>query len=221
MSKTVLGLILAAWPVLAGENVILNSGLRIHVDRHERQGDLFLLYTRDGSTQVPAAAIANFEPDDYVAPAPAPAPPMQVAQVAESAPEIAEPKIPADPAKLVQEAAVRSGLPPEFVESVAKVESGLRVDAVSPKGALGVMQLMPQTARAMNADPRDPSQNIDAGARLLRDLLLRYDGNVVKALAAYNAGTGAVDRYHGLPPYPETQNYVNQVIRRYQQSGGK
>ena len=88
-------------------------------------------------------------------------------------------------------------------------------NAVSPKGALGVMQLMPQTARALGADPTDMEQNIDAGTRLLRDLLVRYNGDVVKALAAYNAGEGAVDRYNGLPPYPETQNYVNKVIHGY------
>ena len=123
-----------------------------------------------------------------------------------------------DPKTLVRDAAVRSGLPPEFVESVASVESALRTDAISPKGAIGVMQLMPATARALAADPNDPQQNIDAGTRLLRELLIKYDGDVVKALAAYNAGSGAVDRYQGLPPYPETQNYVNKVIRSYQQS---
>jgi soluble lytic murein transglycosylase-like protein len=112
-------------------------------------------------------------------------------------------------------------LPPALVECVARVESNLRTDAVSPKGALGVMQLMPATARELAADPYNTAQNIDAGARLLRELLIRYDGNVVKALSAYNAGSGAVDRYRGMPPYAETRDYVDKVIRAYVKDGGK
>ena len=119
---------------------------------------------------------------------------------------------------MVREAARRSGLPPEFVESVALVESGFRPGAVSPKGALGVMQLMPGTAKTLGADPRDTAQNIDAGTRLLRELLVRYDGDVVKALAAYNAGEGAVIKYgRRIPPYPETQQYVVGVRSYYNQ----
>ena len=120
----------------------------------------------------------------------------------------------------MRDAARRSGLPPEFVESVAQVESGFRPDAVSPKGALGVMQLMPGTARTLGADPHDTAQNIDAGTRLLRELLIKYDGDVVKALAAYNAGEGAVDQYQGMPPYNETRWYVKKVIDAYQKAGG-
>jgi soluble lytic murein transglycosylase-like protein len=77
------------------------------------------------------------------------------------------------------------------------------------------MQLMPATAKALGADPHDVAQNIDAGARLLRDLLLKYDGDVVKALSAYNAGPGAVARYQGLPPFDETRRYVNKVLAAY------
>jgi soluble lytic murein transglycosylase-like protein len=120
---------------------------------------------------------------------------------------------------LIREAALRAGLPPEFVASVARVESGLRANALSSKGAIGVMQLMPGTAKSLGADPHDVAQNIDAGARLLRDLLLKYDGDVVKALSAYNAGPGAVARYQGMPPYDETRRYVNKVIGAYQATG--
>ena len=122
---------------------------------------------------------------------------------------------------MVHEAALRSGLPPAFVESVAQVESGFRPDAVSPTGALGVMQLMPGTAKSLGADPHDTAQNIDAGTRLLRDLLVKYEGDVVKALAAYNAGEGAVDKYRGVPPYNETRWYVKKVIDAYQKAGGQ
>ncbi|MCX6638674.1 MAG: lytic transglycosylase domain-containing protein, partial [Acidobacteria bacterium] len=87
--------------------------------------------------------------------------------------------------------------------------------AISPKGAIGVMQLMPQTAAGLAANPFDPAENIEAGARLLRDLLVKYDGSAQLALAAYNAGSGAVDRHRGVPPYRETQLYVDRVIRDY------
>ena len=115
-------------------------------------------------------------------------------------------------------AALSNGLPPAFVHSVAKVESALRSDAVSPKGAIGIMQLMPATAAALSADPHDPAQNVEAGARLLRELLIKYENypdQVRRALAAYNAGSGAVDRYNGVPPYRETQAYVEKVLQNY------
>jgi soluble lytic murein transglycosylase-like protein len=94
-----------------------------------------------------------------------------------------------------------------------RAESGFAPGAVSPKGAIGLMQLMPGTARELGADPRDPAQNVDAGARYLRDLLLRYDYRLWHALAAYNAGPGAVDAHHGVPPYRETIDYINRVCR--------
>jgi soluble lytic murein transglycosylase-like protein len=116
---------------------------------------------------------------------------------------------------LVTRAAVRNGLPPELLHSIAQVESGYRQDAVSPKGAIGIMQLMPQTARDLQADASDAEQNVNAGARYLRQLLLKYMDDpyqVRKALAAYNAGPAAVDRYGGVPPYGETQRYVRRVL---------
>ena len=208
-------ILLALWalpdaPAKAGEYAVLTSGFRIHAERHETEGDQMRLYTKDGVTTIPAASVESFEAEEYVPPAPpvtAPAPPA--------------PAPPPNPKALLNSAALRSGLPPKFVESVAKVESALRPDAVSPKGAIGVMQLMPSTAKAMAADPNDVGQNIDAGTRLLRELLIKYDGDVVKALAAYNAGPAAVVRYNGMPPYPETENYVNKVIRDYQAAGGR
>jgi len=101
---------------------------------------------------------------------------------------------------------------------VAATESAYQPRAVSPKGAVGVMQLMPQTAAQLGADPHDLRQNIEAGTRLLRDLLLKYQNTpnpVRRALAAYNAGAGAVERYNGVPPYRETLTYVERVIERY------
>ncbi len=175
------------------------------------------LYRGEGVTEIPITMITAFEPDD---PAP-PVPPPPAAELPPAPPALPAPAapVPMDPRTLVRAAAVRAGLPPAFVESVAKTESGFDPKALSPKGAIGVMQLMPSTAKAMGADPHDPEQNIDAGARLLRELLLKYNGDVVKALAAYNAGEPAVDRYQGVPPYPETQHYVNTVVNTYLKNG--
>jgi len=81
------------------------------------------------------------------------------------------------------------------------------------------MQLMPATAKAYGADPHDPSQNVEAGAAYLRELLIKYDGDARRALAAYNAGPGAVDKYNGVPPYAETQTYIERVLRGYKKAG--
>ena len=214
MISKLLPAILAMSPAFAGEYAVLASGLRLHLDHHENAADTLRLYTsKDGFVEVPASMVTRFEQEDYVPPPPVSTPP------AVSAP--APPPAAADSKAMVHDAAIRYALPPAFVESVAKIESGMKANAVSPKGALGVMQLMPATAQGLGADAKDLEQNIDAGTRLLRELLIRYKGDVVKALAAYNAGAGAVDKYQGLPPYPETQSYVDKVIKNYKANGGQ
>lgn len=113
-------------------------------------------------------------------------------------------------------AAVRNGIPPGLVDAVIQAESSYNPAAVSPKGAKGLMQLMPETAGALGvADPFSPEENINAGVGLLKSLLEKYDGDYKKALAAYNAGEGAVDKNGGVPPYDETREYVNRVINLY------
>ncbi len=213
ISKILFALIIVL-PAFAGEYAVLSSGFRIHAERHETDGETLKLFTKEGQIEVPASSVTAFEAEEYVAPEPAPV-------VVAAAPVV--PAVPkkTDPKSLVHDAAIRNSLPPAFVASVAKAESAMKQNAISPKGAIGVMQLMPGTAKALDADPRDTEQNIDAGTRLLRELLLKYDGDVVKALAAYNAGPGAVDKYNGLPPYRETQTYVNKVIKDYQKNGGQ
>ncbi len=202
-------------PLFAGENAILTNGLRLHVERHEAVGGIVRLHTSSGVIEFPDSAIAEFEREEYVPPPPVKAEPL-VALVA--VPAVVE--IPMTPRQLIEQAAVKAGLPPAIVHSVARAESGYRSDALSPKGAIGLMQLMPGTAAELSADPRNPKENAEAGARYLRDLLVRYDGDVAKALAAYNAGPGAVDKYNGVPPYAETRSYVNRVIADYKKRSG-
>lgn len=117
---------------------------------------------------------------------------------------------------LIREAAERHGVDPLLVKSVVQVESGFRPDAVSPKGAAGLMQLMPSTAAELGVrDVFDPSENVDGGVRYLKGLLERYGNDLETALAAYNAGPGRVDRAGGIPAIRETRDYVRKVIEAY------
>ncbi len=118
--------------------------------------------------------------------------------------------------KAIDEAAARHNVDPNLVRSVIKVESNFNPHAVSRKGAMGLMQLMPSTARSLNvSNPFDPAQNVDAGVRHLKNLLESYGGNVPLSLAAYNAGSGAVSRSAGIPHFAETQNYVRRITNLY------
>ena len=194
----------------AGEYAVLANGSRLRVDRHETSSGKVRLYNADGYIEVDAAAVWGYEAEEYVPPAPAPAitAPVPVAPPAPS------------PAQLADAAADKYGLPRRLVRSVISAESDFQPRAVSPKGAIGLMQLMPATAEALGADPRDPAQNVDAGTRYLRDLLEKYDGGLWHALAAYNAGPGAVDKYQGVPPYRETIEYVGKIDRDLKKAEG-
>jgi len=199
----------------AGEFVVLSNGFRLHADSHIADGPVIRLQTNQGVIEIQASSVAQFEREEYTPPVAGPA-------VAPLPPDSARQEF--TPQELITRAAVHAGLPPAFVHSIARAESGYREDAVSPKGAIGLMQLMPKTAADLQADPRDPEQNAEAGARYLRDLLLKYENDphqVSKAVAAYNAGPAAVDKYHGIPPYPETIQYVNRVLKQYQKEQAK
>ena len=132
----------------------------------------------------------------------------------------------AKPAKstnqIVSEASEKHGVDSDFIRSVIKQESAGNANAVSRAGARGLMQLMPGTALQLGVnDSFSPEQNVHGGAQYLRELLERYNGDAIKALAAYNAGPGAVDRYKGVPPYRETRQYVQRVVRDYNKSKQK
>jgi soluble lytic murein transglycosylase-like protein len=205
-----------AFVARAGEFVVLSNGFRLHADSHIADGPVIRLQTSQGVIEIQADTITAFEQEDYSAP---------VAPVADKpALPFPAPHTDLTAQQLVTQAALHAGLPPAIVHSIARAESGYREDAVSPKGAIGLMQLMPTTAAELHADPRDPEQNAEAGARYLRDLLERYQNDphqVSKAVAAYNAGPSAVDKYNGVPPYPETIQYVNRVLKQYEKEQAK
>ncbi len=118
---------------------------------------------------------------------------------------------------LLREAAAYYRLPFAFLKAVVSVESAFSPNVVSAKGAMGLMQLMPRTARAMGVtDPFDPRQNVFGGARYLRGLANRFEGDLVLTIAAYHAGEGAVGRHGGVPPYPDTRRYVQKVLAAYE-----
>jgi soluble lytic murein transglycosylase-like protein len=209
-TKLVLCLLSVTLAASAGEYVLLSNGFRIHADSHIAEGALVRLQTSQGVIEIQASTVAAFEKEDYTPPPPAPPKPP------EPIPDV-QSKL--TPQEMITRAAIQAGLPPAIVHSVAKAESGYQTDALSPKGAIGLMQLMPATAAELNVDPHDPAQNAEAGARYLRDLLLKYENDphqVSKAVAAYNAGPGAVDKYNGIPPYRETVDYVNRVLKEYE-----
>jgi soluble lytic murein transglycosylase-like protein len=195
---------------LAGEYAVLCSGGRLHIDRHEADGAKVRLFHGTGFVEMDANVVRGFEDDGISLEVPVPATDPAVAATA-----LVQAPIPvATPQELADAAADRYGLPRELVRSVMAAESGFQSQAISPKGAIGLMQLMPGTAQVLGADPYDQAQNVDAGTRYLRDLLEKYNYGLRHALAAYNAGPGAVDKYNGVPPYRETIDYINRIEKK-------
>lgn len=212
----------------ASQVAVLNDGTRIPVTRHENYGpELIRLHTPQGIEDVLAAEIEKFE-DIALLESPPPLPPAvsvawngPVPGKAPGAPNPAARTV--NPDQLARAAAIKHNVPEAMVKSIMAAESAFNPNARSPKGAIGLMQLMPATARELGYNPHIPEQNVNAGARYLRILLDKYQDNrdwLRRVIAAYNAGPGAVDRYRGVPPYRETRTYVTRVLSylKYYQS---
>lgn len=203
LAKLGLGLIfvLAAVSALASDFAILHNGFSIRHERREVVGSVTRLYpsaSSDSYVDIPTDQIDHFEKDLSLSIAPKTPPSRE---------ELHE---------VINTISGRHHLDPDLVNSVIHAESGFNPHAVSPKGAQGLMQLMPQTASQLGVgNTFDPSANVEGGARYLRELLERYNFDLIKALAAYNAGPQRVEQYHGVPPYYETRSYVAKVIHDF------
>ncbi len=234
-------LVLAQMSAFAGQIANLRNGFSIHFDRKEQSANSTRLFTSTGYLDIANNQIASFEQDEtpVVPEPPAATPATELSNSASvnkpivskalpqppaaAAPTNAATTAPPSPAtqafdidQVVREASSKNRLDPDFVRSVISAESNFKVHAVSKKGALGLMQLMPSTAAQLGvADPFDPKANVEAGTAHLSALLDRYNNDPIKALAAYNAGAHRVKQYNGVPPYRETRAYISKIVRDF------
>ena len=191
------------------EYIVLQSGLRIHVNGYQRLGEKYRLQLQGGWMDVSVADVVKIEPEEVFEPIPQPAPEVPAQAAANQLPFH----------ELVLAAAARYGVDAELISSVMEVESHFNPKAVSIKNARGLMQLLPETAARMGVkDIFDPKENIEGGTRYLKELLQLYNNDLTLALAAYNAGPEKVQRYGNVPPYRETESYVKQVKKKYQKN---
>jgi len=194
------------------QTAVLRNGFTLQYGRREVAGAATRLWLCGGAgagyVEISSEQIERFEQRETTLPlTPASAPETNASGVPSGGPSIKE---------LVTDAALRHRIDPDFVASVVKAESSFNPKAVSPKGARGLMQLTPQTAASLGVENTlDPAANVEGGTKYLRQLLEQYDGDAVKALAAYNAGPERVKQYGGIPPYRETRAYVTHVINDY------
>lgn len=195
----------------SAEIVYLTSGRTLSVKSHRIDGESIILTLRSGGdVTCDRALIDKIEPDEVPYPDPPAAVPDAVAAVVKQDLSVLESTPYGEIIASVSEA---HGVNPLLVRALIQVESGYKPRARSRKGAMGLMQLMPSTARVYNVrNAFEPKANIEAGIKHLKTLIDRFDGGLEKALAAYNAGTGAVEKFKGVPPYRETRNYVTKIL---------
>jgi soluble lytic murein transglycosylase-like protein len=206
----------AALSCPAADTAVLRNGFSIRHERRQIIGTITRLYV-DGDdssfVDVPTAEIDHFEAVPAEA---APLEPRKNEPASHLHLQSPEQNIQPDLNELVRTASGTYHLDPDLVNSVIRAESGFNVRAVSPKGAQGLMQLMPHTASELGVQNAfDPRANVEGGTRYLRELLERYDFDLIKALAAYNAGPQRVEQYGGVPPYYETKAYVARIVRDF------
>ena len=196
---------LAAAEPARAELAFFASGSTMSIKGHHLDGESLVLSLRSGGEIIcEPALIVRFAPDEVPYPEPEPA-------IAAAPLPVAADVVPYG--EMIDSMAARHGVSSKLVRAVIKVESDFRERARSPKGAMGLMQLMPDTARRFSVvDPYNPLQNIEGGIKYLKLLLDRFPTTAL-ALAAYNAGEAAVDRFRGIPPYAETRDYVSRILR--------
>jgi soluble lytic murein transglycosylase-like protein len=199
--------VLACAAPAQAELVFFATGRTMSVKSHRVDGESVVLTLRSGGEIVcDAAAVARFAPDEVPYPEP------EVAAAAAEVPVQADAVL-VPYGEIIDKVAAEQGVNAKLVRALVQVESAYQPRARSPKGAMGLMQLMPATARQYGvADPYDPVSNIEAGIQHLKSLLQRFPKSVALALAAYNAGEGAVTRFNAIPPYAETRNYVSRIL---------
>ena len=215
-SAFVSAIILLASQAKATELAILSNGFSIRHEHRLVMGATTRLYlSADDSSFIdePTAEITGYE-KDLSLPAPATPSVSSAASVASAKSPSSRPSLPMN--EVVNTASAEYHLDPDLVNSVIHAESGFNSHAVSPKGARGLMQLMPNTASQLGVNNAfDPQDNVQGGSRYLRELLERYNFDLVKALAAYNAGPERVEQYNGVPPFRETRAYVARIVHEY------
>jgi|SRR5450432_433176 soluble lytic murein transglycosylase-like protein len=211
--------IAAATFAFGADLAILRNGNSIRHERRQVVGTVTRLYMGDsasGYIEIPTDQIERFEKDTAPEPAPVKAQPAVSRNAAAPVTALPAPVNPADLKQAVNSAGERHQIDPDFINSVIRAESGFNSRAVSKKGAQGLMQLMPQTASQLGvANSFDPNANVEGGTKYLRELLEKYNYDVVKTLAAYNAGPKRVAQYRGVPPYYETRAYIARIIRDF------
>jgi soluble lytic murein transglycosylase-like protein len=212
-----LGLLLFAFPAVGTDLAILHNGFSVRHERRETVGSMTRLYLGGdkGYVDIATDQIERFDQDLSPALVPASAPTVAPAiTLARSAkPQNLKPQ---ELNEVINSISDHHHLDPDFINSVIHAESGFNTRAVSPKGAQGLMQLMPGTASKLGvSNAFDPRANVEGGTRYLSELLQRYNFDVIKALAAYNAGPQRVQQYGGVPPYYETRAYVARIVRDY------
>lgn len=207
-------LVAASSSLAAAEIVYMVSGRTLSVKGHKKAGESVVLTLRGGGdVTLDHSLIERIVPDEVPHPEPEPARAEETAPKPVPAVERGTGLRNSIYSELIATAAQAHGVDPILVQAVIQVESNYKPRARSNKGAMGLMQLMPATAREYRVrNAYDPKANINAGIQKLKGLLNKWEGNVALALAAYNAGEGAVARFNGIPPYRETQNYVRKIL---------